>query len=135
MMTNHKTITVFCSKAVGRSKTWSSAILHDVNVHEVDQLLIGSKEQNAADEIVIRIPTSQLPKNYVDPHTWKGLPPEESTSFFTTKKGDYIAIGAIVDDVSSSTDIITRYNAFEIVKVVDNLSASPYSAHIKLVVK
>ena len=51
------------------------------------------------------------------------------------KKGDYIAIGEIEDEVSSSTDIITRYNAFEIVKVVDNLSASPYSAHIKLVVK
>lgn len=135
MMTNHKTITVFCSKTIGRSKIWSNTIICNVNLHESDQLLITDKEMKSSDEIIIRIPAAELPKYYVDPYTWKGLSAEEALSFFTLKKGDYIAIGEIEDEVSSSTDIITRYNAFEIVKVVDNLSASPYSAHIKLVVK
>ncbi len=134
MMTNHKAITLFCSKTIGRSKTWLSTVLHDVNLHESDQLLVNDKEMKSSDEVIIRIPAALL-GHYVDPYTWKGLSAEEALSFFTLKKGDYIAIGEIEDEVSSSTDIITRYNAFEIVKVVDNLSASPYSAHIKLVVK
>jgi len=135
MMTNHKTITVFCSKTIGRSKTWSNAIIRNVNLHESDQLLITDKEMKSSDEIIIRIPAAELPENYVDPYTWKGLSAEEALSFFTIKKGDYIAQGMIEDDISSSSDIITRFDGFEIVKVVDNLSASPYSAHIKLVVK
>ena len=135
MMTNHKTVTLFCSKSAGRNKSWSSAILSSVNLHETDQLQIGNKEMTSSDEIIIRIPAKELPDNYVDPATWKGLSVEDSLSFFTLKKGDYIALGEIEDEVASSSDIITRYNAFEIVKVVDNLSASAYSAHIKLVVK
>ena len=135
MMTNHKTITLFCSKTIGRSKTWSRTILRDVNLHETDQLIVGDKEMKCADEVIIRIPAAVLPNNYVDPYTWKGLSAEDSACYYTLKKGDYIALGAIEDSVSSSADIIDRYNAYEIVKVVDNLSASPYSAHIKLVVK
>lgn len=135
MMTNHKTITIFCSKTVGRSKIWSSAVLYDVNLRESDQLLIADKETKSSDEIIIRIPSAQLSKKYVDPYTWKGLPIEDASSFFTLKKGDYIARGEIHAEISSSSDIISLYDAFEIVKVVDNLSASKYSAHIKLVVK
>ena len=135
MMTNHKTITSFCSKKVSRVTTWYKTVLHEVNIHETDQLLIGNKEINASDELVIRIPVSSLPDNYVDPYTWKGLSAEEALSYFTFQKGDFIVRGTVEGDVSSSSDILTRYNAFEIVKVVDNLSASAYSAHIKLVVK
>lgn len=134
MMTNHKTITVFCSKTIGRSKTWLHTVLHDVNLHESDQLLVKDKEMASSDEVIVRIPAVLL-EHYVDPYTWKGLSAEESLSFFTLKKGDYVALGEVDGEVSSSTDIISRYNAFEIVKVTDNLSASPYSAHIKLVVK
>lgn len=134
MMTNHKTITLFCSKSIGRSKRWSGTILRGVNLHESDQLLIGNREMTTADEIIIRIP-AELLECYVDPFTWKGLSAEDASSYFTLKKGDYVALGEIEDEVSSSTEIITRCNAYEIVKVVDNLSASPYSAHIKLVVK
>lgn len=134
MMTNHKTITLFYSKAIGRSKTWLHTVLHDVNLHESDQLIVNEKEMTSSDEVIIRIPASLL-EHYVDPYTWKGLSAEDASSFFTLKKGDFVALEEIDDEVSSSTDIITRYNAFEIVKVVDNLCASPYSAHIKLVVK
>ena len=135
MKTNDKIITVFCSKTIGRGKTWSKMILRNVNIHATNQVLINDKVMVSADEIIIRIPKASLPDGYVDPYTWKGLSAEDALSFFTLKKGDYIVPGEIEDEVSSSTDIVTRYNPFEILKVVDNLSASPYSAHIKLVVE
>ena len=134
MLTNHKTITLFCSKTIGRGQVWLRSILHDVNIHESDQLIVGDKNLTSADEINIRIPASLL-ANYVDPYTWKGLSAEEALNYFTFKKGDYIVKGEVEDEVSSSTEIISRYEAFQIIRVTDNLSASPYSAHIKLVVK
>ena len=134
MRTNHKTITLFCSKMIGRGQVLLRTILHDVNIHEADQLLVGDKDLKSSDEINIRIPASLL-NNYVDPYTWKGLSAEEALNYFTLKKGDYIVKGEVDDEVSSSTDIISRYEAFQIIRVTDNLSASPYSAHIKLVVK
>lgn len=90
---------------------------------------------SSADEVIIRIPAEQIPENYVDPYTWKGLSAEDASSFITIKKGDYIVVGEVEDEISSSSDIISLDSAFEIVIVVDNLSASPYSAHIRLVVK
>ena len=134
MLTNHKTITVFCSKTIGRGQVWQRTILHDVNIHESDQLIVDDKDLKSSDEINIRIPASLL-TNYVDPYTWKGLSAEEALNYFTFKKGDYIVKGEVDDEVSSSTEIITRYEAYQIIRVTDNLSASPYSAHIKLVVK
>ena len=134
MLTNHKTITLFCSKTIGRSQVWLRSVLHDVNIHESDQLLIGDKDLKASDEINIRIPASLL-TNYVDPYTWKGLSAEDALNYFTFKKGDYIVKGEVEDEVSSSTEIISRYDAFQVIRVTDNLSASPYSSHIKLVVK
>lgn len=134
MLTNHKTITLFCSKTIGRGQVWLRTILHEVNIHEADQLLVGDKDLKSSDEINIRIPASLL-NNYVDPYTWKGLSAEEALNYFTLKKGDYIVKGEVDDEVSSSADIISRYEAFQIIRVTDNLSASPYSAHIKLVVK
>ena len=134
MLTNHKTITVFCSKTIGRGQVWQRTILHDVNIHESDQLIVDDKDLKSSDEINIRIPASLL-TNYVDPYTWKGLSAEEALNYSTFKKGDYIVKGEVDDEVSSSTEIITRYEAYQIIRVTDNLSASPYSAHIKLVVK
>ena len=119
---------------IGRGQVLLRTILHDVNIHEADQLLVGDKDLKSSDEINIRIPASLL-NNYVDPYTWKGLSAEEALNYFTLKKGDYIVKGEVDDEVSSSTDIISRYEAFQIIRVTDNLSASPYSAHIKLVVK
>ena len=71
----------------------------------------------------------------MDPYTWKGLSAEEALNFFTLKKGDYVVRGEVDDEVSGSSEIISRYDAFEIIKVTDNLSASSYSRHIKLVIK
>ena len=134
MLTNNKTITVFCSKTIGRGKTWLRFVLRGVNLHESDQLLVGDKELKASDEINVRIPASLL-TNYVDPYRWKGLSAEEALNFFTLKKGDYVVRGEVDDEVSGSSEIISRYDAFEIIKVTDNLSASSYSRHIKLVIK
>ena len=134
MLTNNKTITVFCSKTIGRSKTWLRFVLSGVNLHETDQLIVGDKDLQTSDEIIIRIPANLL-TNYVDPYTWKGLSAEEALNFFTLKKGDYVVKGDVEDEVTSSADIVAGYEAFEIIKVTDNLSASAYSSHIKLVVK
>ena len=134
MLTNHKTITLFCSKTIGRRQVWLRSVIHDVNIHETDQLLVGDKSLTSSDEINVRIPASLL-TNYVDPYTWKGLSEEDALNYFTFKKGDYIVKGEVEDEVSSSTDIISRYEAFQIIRVTDNLAASSYSSHIKLVVK
>ncbi len=135
MMTNHKTITLFCSKSSGRTKSWIRKVLRDVNVFETDQLLINDKEVKASDELIVRIPAASLGGDYVDSCTWKGLTADEALSFFTLKKGDYIVHGEIEDDVSTSADIVSLDDSYEIIKVTDNLSASEYSAHIKLVIK
>ncbi len=103
-------------------------------MHEADQLIVGDKDLKASDEINIRIPASLL-SFYVDPYTWKGLSSKDAINYFTLKKGDYVVKGEVDDEISSSTDIISRYEAFQIIKVTDNLSASRYSSHIKLVVK
>ena len=134
MLTNNKTITLFCSKTIGRAQTWLRTVIPGVNIHESDQLLVGDKDLRSSDELYIRIPKALL-SAYVDPCTWKGLSAEDALNFFTLKKGDYVVRGEVEDDVTSSTDIISRYEAFQILKVVDNLSATPYSSHIKLVVK
>ena len=44
MFTNHTTVTLFCSKTLGREKLWSKHILADVNFHGADQLLVSDKE-------------------------------------------------------------------------------------------
>lgn len=134
MMTNHKTVTLFCCKTIGRGKVWLRTVLSGVNFHETDQLIVGDKNATSSDEVIIRIPAPLL-QNYVDPYTWKGLTEEDALNYFTLKKGDYIVKGEVEDEVSSSAEILERYEAFEVIKVVDNLSASPYSAHMKLVVK
>ena len=53
MMTNHKTVTLFCCKKVMRGKLWLRTILSGVNVHETDQLLVGDKNVTSSDEIII----------------------------------------------------------------------------------
>lgn len=139
MLTNHTDITLFCSKQMGREKVWSRHELRDVNFHGTDQLLVSDKEVKRAEEYVIRISAAALVR-YVDKATYKALPVEETLNCFTLKKGDYIVKGVVdkgvVDvDVSSSADIIKNFDALEIVSVTENLSASPFSQHVKLVVK
>lgn len=134
MFTNHTNITLFCSKQTGREKVWTSHKLYDVNFHGSDQLLVGNKEVKRDEEYIIRIPMSAL-KNYVDKSTHKALPVEETFNCFTLKKGDYIVKGIVDPDFSSIGEILKNYEAREIVSVTENLSASPFSQHIKLVVK
>lgn len=134
MFTNHTDITLFCSKQMGREKVWSRHELRNVNFHGTDQLLVGDKEVKRAEDYIIRVPAAAL-VHYVDKATYKALPVEETFNCFTLKKGDYIVKGIVDVDVSSSTDIIKNFDALEIVSVTENLSASPFSQHIKLVVK
>lgn len=134
MFTNHTTITLFCSKQMGREKLWSRHILSDVNFHGTDQLLVSDKEVKRSEEYIIRVPDSALEK-YVDKATYKAMPADEAYNCFTLKKGDYIVKGKVDCEVISSADIIKNYDALEIVSVTENLNASSYSKHIKLVVK
>lgn len=134
MFTNHTDITLFCSKKVGREKIWTGHHLRDVNFHGSDQLLVADKEVQRAEEYIVRVPSSAL-DSYVDSTTWKALPVEETFNCFTINKGDYIVKGLVDTDVSSSADIIKNFDALEVISVTENLSASPYSQHIKLVVK
>jgi hypothetical protein len=134
MFTNHTTVTLFCSKTLGREKLWSKHILADVNFHGADQFLISDKEVKRSDEYIIRVPHSALEK-YVDKATYKAMPADEAYNCFTLKKGDYIVKGEVDCDISNSADLIKNYDALEIVSVTENLNASNYSKHIKLVVK
>lgn len=134
MFTNHTDITLFCSKQMGREKVWSRHVLRNVNFYGTDQLLVGDKEVKRAEDYIIRVPAAAL-EHYVDKVTYKALPVEETFNCFTLKKGDYIVKDIVDVDVSSSTDIIKNFDALEIVSVTENLSASPFSQHIKLVVK
>ena len=63
------------------------------------------------------------------------LAAEDVMDFFTFNKGDYIVKGIASEDVSSAADILNKYEAHEIMQITENLSASSYSRHIKLVVK
>ncbi|SCX29593.1 hypothetical protein SAMN02910436_02486 [Ruminococcaceae bacterium P7] len=134
MFTNHTTVTLFCSKKLGREKVWTRHVLHNVNFHGTDQLLNGDKEVKRREEYVIRVPAAEL-EQYVDAYSWKALAAEEIHDFFTFAKGDYIVKGIVEDDVSSSTEILKFHEAYEITEITENLRASSYSQHIKLVVK
>ena len=80
------------------------------------------------------MPHSAL-ENYVDKATYKAMPADEAYNYFTLKKGDYIVQGEVDCDISNAADLIKNYDALEIVSVTENLNASNYSKHIKLVVK
>lgn len=134
MFTNHTAITLFCCKKLERQKTWKRQVLRDVNFHGTDQLLIGDKEFSRNEEYVVRVPASEL-EQYVDAYTWKALTEEEIPNFFTFSKGDYIVKGIVEMDISSPTELLQNYEAFEITQITENLNASAYSRHIKLVVK
>lgn len=134
MFTNHTTVTLFCSKKLGREKVWTRHVLRDVNFHGTDQLLASDKEMKRREEYVVRVPAAEL-EHYVDSRTWKALAAEDVTDFFTFSKGDYIVKGIAAEDVSSAADILNKYEAHEIMQITENLSASSYSRHIKLVVK
>lgn len=136
MFTNHSNITVFSSKKIGRETFWNAAYLENVNFYGSDQLLVGDKEVKTSDEYIVRVPDAVLQRyRYVDPRTYKSLPLEETSNCFTLQKGDYIVKGYVDINVSSSADIIQNCEAMKIVSVTENLNASAYSRHIKLVVK
>ena len=100
MFTNHTTVTLFCSKTLGREKLWSKHILADVNFHGADQFLISDKEVKRSDEYIIRVPHSALEK-YVDKSTYKAMSADEAYNCFTLKKGDYIVKGEVDCDISN----------------------------------
>lgn len=134
MFTNHTTVTLFCSKKLGRDRIWVRHVLHDVNFHGTDQLIVSDKETKRCEEYVVRVPAAEL-GNYVDAYTWKALAAEDIHDFFTFAKGDYIVKGIVDDEVSSSTEILKYHEAYEITEITENLKASSYSRHVKLVVK
>lgn len=134
MFTNHTTVTLFCSKKLGREKVWTRHVLRDVNFHGTDQLLASDKETKRREEYVVRVPAAEL-ERYVDAFTWKALAAEDIHDFFTFAKGDYIVKGVVEEDFSSPTEIIKNCEAYEITDITENLRASSYSRHIKLVVK
>lgn len=134
MLTNHTNITVFCSKKYGRETIWTAHQITDVNWHGSDQLLVGDKEVKKSDNYIIRIPNAAL-TNYVDKATHKALQLDEIQNCYTLKKGDYVVKGLIDGDVSSSADILKLDDVYQIIEVVENLTASNFSKHIKLVVK
>ena len=88
-----------------------------------------------SDEYVIRIPDSVLQTtHYVDPSTYKSLPLDESDNCYSLKKGDYVVKGLVDLDVITVKDILDA-GGQQITQVTENLSASAFSKHIKLVVK
>lgn len=134
MFTNHTNITVFCSSKFAHETVWTAHPIKDVNWHKSDQLLVGDKEVKNSDECIIRIPNAAL-TGYVDKATYKSLQPDELQNYFTLKKDDYVVKGLIDCEVSSSAEILKMNDCYKIVEVTENLSASLYSKHIKLVVK
>ena len=135
MLTNNTRITVFCSKKQGRETFWFATVLDGVNYHGRDQVIVADKNLSASDEYVIRIPNSVLQTtHYVDPSTYKSLPLDESDNCYTLKKGDYVVKGLVDLDVITVKDILDA-GGQQITQVTENLSASAFSNHIKLVVK
>lgn len=135
MLTNNTHITVFCSKKQGRETFWFSTALKGVNYHGRDQIIVADKNVSVSDEYVIRIPDSVLKTtHYVDPSTYKSLTLDESDNCYTLKKGDYIVKGYLELDVITVKDILDA-GGMQITQVTENLSASAFSKHIKLVVK
>lgn len=134
MFTNHTNITVFCSKKDGRETIWTTHQITDVNWHGSDQLLVGDKEVKKSDNYIIRIPNAAL-TDYVDKTTYKALQLDEIQNCYTLKKGDYVVKGLVDGDVNSSADILKLNDVYQIIEVVENLTASNFSKHIKLVIK
>lgn len=135
MLTNNTRITVFCSKKQGRETFWFATVLDGVNYHGRNQIIVADKNVSASDEYVIRIPDSVLQTtHYVDPSTYKSLPLGESDNCYALKKGDYVVKGLVDLDVITVKDILDT-GGQQITQVTDNLSASAFSKHIKLVVK
>lgn len=135
MLTNNTRITVFCSKKQGRETFWFATVLDGVNYHGKDQIIVADKNVSASDEYVIRIPDSVLQTtHYVDPSTYKSLPLDESDNCYSLKKGDYVVKGLVDLDVITVKDILDA-GGQQITQVTENLSASAFSKHIKLVVK
>lgn len=135
MLTNNTHITVFCSKKQGRETFWFSTALNGVNYHGRDQIIVADKNVSVSDEYVIRIPDNVLQTtHYVDTSTYKSLPLSESDNCYTLKKGDYVVKGFVDLDVITVKDILNA-GGKQITQVTDNLSASAFSKHIKLVIK
>ena len=135
MFTNQSCVTVFTSKRQGRDTYWYRTILKDVNYHGYDQLQVADKGVKDLDTYVVRVPDDVLTANhYVDNVTWRSLPLNEADSCFTLKKGDYVVKGSVdIDNINEKT--ILDAGGMKIMQVTENLSASPYSKHVKMVIK
>ena len=137
MLTNNKYVTIYNKKNQGRSTLWFKTIIHGVNIHSTVKSTVGDKELKTANEHIIRIPERAYSenKNYIDPLTFKGLSFEEIDNCFTIQNGDLIVEGVIDDDIQSSSELLQKYDVMVVVSATNNLSASPYSRHIKVVCK
>lgn len=137
MLTNNADITVFSSKKIGRETFWVGIQLSGVNFHGSDEVVVSDKSASRSDEYIIRIPDKVLRENnYLDRRTWKSLPIEELRDSFTLQKGDYIVEGHVQTDVTSSGEILKLFDdVSQITHITENLNASPFSKHIKVVIK
>jgi hypothetical protein len=134
MLTNLTSITIFSAKKLGRETVWFGYQLSGVNYHGSSKTVVGDKEVTAAEEYTVRIPAEQL-ADYLDSNTWKAMSVDELFGHFTLQKGDYVVKGLVDTEVSSSAEILKIPDVKVISEITENLHASSYSRHIKLVLK
>lgn len=137
MLTNDKFITVYNKKMFGRNTMWLRTNISGVNIHGTVKANVGDKTLNTADEFIVRIPSKAFAngKVFIDDKTFRGYSVEELENYFTVQKGDLIVEGIIEDDIQNSGELLQSHNVMTVVSVTNNLSASPYSRHIKVVCK
>lgn len=119
MLTNGTNITIFNKKQVGRETVWLRTQIQNVNLHGTAKVELADKGLISADEFIIRIPAASIAEN----------------KNFTVQKGDCIVIGLIDDDIQGLADLMKKYDVLTVMSVTNNLSASEYSRHIKVVCK
>lgn len=127
-------ITIYNRKKINRSDVWLRTNLIGVNLHGEAELIVGDKNLKAADKYIIRIPDSvECDKTFVDNRTFKALSVEETDNCYTVQKGDVIVKGIIDDDITSSSQLQSKYDVLTVLSVTDNRRDSSYTSHIRLV--
>lgn len=137
MITNNTNITIYNKKMVGRNTMWLRTCIKGVNLFKVTKTSVGDKERTSADEITIRIPGNAFSQNkfFIDDIQFKSKSPQEIANYFTVQKGDLIVKDIIDDEIQNSGELLQNYDVMTVVSVTNNLSASPYSRHIKVICK
>lgn len=56
---------------------------------------------------------------------------EETDNCYTVQKGDVIVKGIIDDDITSSSQLQSKYDVLTVLSVTDNRRDSSYTSHIR----